>query len=79
VATNNSATVSLVLLAGSPAALARPAPADDGDGGGSAAVLLVLLGIGVLLMSLRNLRTMRHKRLAHRRRRSDPDHGGPED
>lgn len=77
--TDKKTTVSLVWLAGSPAALAEAAPADDGDPGGNAAVLLVLLGIGVLLMSLRNLRTLRHKRLAHRRRQSDPDSGGPKD
>jgi len=35
----------------------------EGEFGSNAAALLVLLGLGALLMGMRNLRELRHKRL----------------
>jgi len=35
----------------------------DGELGSNAAALLLLLGVGALLMGLRNLRELRHKRV----------------
>ncbi len=46
---------------------ARAAPI-DGEVGSNAAALLVLLGLGALVMGLRNLRELRHKRLTPERR-----------
>ncbi len=40
----------------------------DGEAGSNAAALLVLLGLGALVMGLRNLRELRHKRLTPERR-----------
>jgi len=68
----------LALLTGFPASLAVAAP-DEGDGFRNVAALLVLLGIGALLMGLRNLRGLRHKRLMHERRNPDRHTEHPED
>ena len=57
-------------LAGLGAGAAQGAPI-DGELGSNAAALLVLLGIWALLMGLRNLREMRHKRLTPERRVPD--------
>lgn len=43
----------------------------EGEAGSNAASLLVLLGIGALLMGMRNLRELRHKRLMPERHRQD--------
>ena len=76
--TTNEQTRCLALLAGFPAGLAVAAP-DEGDGFRNIAALLVLLGIGALLMGLRNLRGLRHKRLMHERRNPDRAAEHPED
>ena len=39
----------------------------EGEVGSNAAVLLMLLGLGALLMGMRNLRELRHKRLVPER------------
>jgi len=39
----------------------------EGEIGSNAAVLLMLLGLGALLMGMRNLRELRHKRLVPER------------
>lgn len=51
----------------------------EGELGSNAASLLVLLGIGALLMGMRNLRELRHKRLMPERNRHDPEGPRPED
>jgi hypothetical protein len=57
----------LIVPTALPLSLAHAAPV-EGETFSNIAALLVLLGIGALLMGLRNLREMRHKRLdqAHR-------------
>jgi len=46
----------------------------EGELGSNAAVLLVLLGLGALLMGMRNLRELRHKRLVPEREPEKNDH-----
>lgn len=67
-------TWALALASSSPA-YAAPI---EGETSSNAAALLVLLGVGALVMGLRNLRELRHKRLAPNRqfpegRDQDPD------
>ena len=51
-------------------ALAAPI---EGEMGSNAAALLLLLGVGALLMGARNLRELRHKRLALNRETGESD------
>ena len=74
----NQKSSCVALLTCFPASFAVAAP-DEGDGFRNIAALLVLLGIGVLLMGLRNLRGLRHKRLMHERRRPDNHAKDPEE
>ena len=46
----------------------------EGELGSNAAVLLVLLGLGALLMGMRNLRELRHKRLVPSREPENKHH-----
>lgn len=57
----------LPALAGGYAVKAVAAPI-EGELSSNAAALLMLLGLGALLMGLRNLRELRHKRLTPDRR-----------
>lgn len=50
-----------------------------GELGSNAASLLVILGIGALLMGMRNLRQLRHKRLVTGRHRHEPEETRPGD
>jgi hypothetical protein len=54
----------------------------EGELGSNAAVLLVLLGLGALLMGMRNLRELRHKRLVPERQPANnhhhPENPGPD-
>jgi len=54
----------------------------EGELGSNAAVLLVLLGLGALLMGMRNLRELRHKRLVPERAPANnhrhPENPGPD-
>jgi hypothetical protein len=51
----------------------------EGEVGSNAASLLVLLGIGALLMGMRNLRELRHKRLTPEQHRHDTEATPPEE
>ena len=68
----------LLFLTALPFGLAYAAPV-EGEQSSNIAALLVLLGIGALLMGLRNLREMRHKRLNHERRGPSRHIKDPED
>lgn len=62
-----AASLSLTFALGAPAHAATPV---EGALGFNAAAILLLLGIGALLMGMRNLRELRHKRIVPERQRA---------